>query len=1069
MSTQVDLEKRRNELFELNTKAWNGDGNVFSVKGKLDTSLKKNTAFIKKVRLGITKENEKQLMDGIQTTSLEKYINEISSALCESLCKVSKTADIQCAIEVVSGLHQRFRETFTPYIELFFVHSMCYPSEKLSKKDEKETQVKIRNLLKLAMEFYLCGIFRTIDDMPVSELPKYLFKLKAANKDDIPIIVPMLKEVMGYDFISGVSLPVILSFLKRFGDMIYDQSNPRYEEQYSTFIRKLMKSYIKNAVSSTETYFKSISNKKQTAHIIALKTGKTVADMEENIEELETTFNEFKNFCDYSCPLFEIPPPELKVELEKEESTTVTVHQQATPKQNTIWENDETKKFYTDIPDLESLVSKEILETINAKILPHEAKGSKFAELILRLDNSETADDVDNVVKDFWDWGLSNKASRNRLSKHIVELRDVTKFRNIARFLKINEAYFEKCIEDLITRLDKSFRFQMHHDSIAERDILLFSELVKFKLIPIHIIFHKVRVLILNIEVNNNIDLLSLLFDACGKMLLYDEEYKDYTKGLIQLLLKVYKTKKFSHTDKYAVKVFLLSLNPPKINTEQIVEIPKEEKFLLYLIKTQLGKNTCDIIGNTFKLADWDNPSIYKRIVNILSKCADINFINIPYLAKIFKSLCVPHSFTLKTQVLDQLIEDITIGLEENDIQLSRSRISQVIYFIHIINLKIISESNLIPLLYKIVCFGHSENNPTRENVCELDPPDDHFRIRLVSSMLLELDVSKLEIATINNLIIFVKFFNYYVFTKMGPLAIDLNSKLDTALLHLNSSLNSNQFYRPKSYEESIMLLQQEFTKLDENDLIRNNKKVEKSTISTDINDVNSSDDDDFEDIDDVDDLSNDTSVNNLLNMDDKIYNGTDDSSDGGEESESDSDASSDSDSEDDEDEEENSDGEENDEVEGTHEIVSDDVEEEEENDEEENDIEQRSKAFFEAELDLEFEKLMYESMQNPTSNKLNKGILSDSIGTPGDILYNLNKNKESPDTMIETDDLNSSIGDKGGVKFTFLSRSGKKIQQQNITVPETSHLAINVRREQDRIRFEKDKIKNLVLNSVNR
>lgn len=1087
MSSIDEFEKRRNELYEQNSKAWNGDAGLLQAKDKLDTSLKKNTAFIKRIRLGINKESEAQLLEGIQTISLEKYINEISSALCESLCRVSKNADIQCAVEVVSALHQRFTLTFTPYIELFFVHGMAQPSDKLPKKDEKERQVRIKNLLKLAMEFFLCGIFRTMKDMPAAELPPYLSKLKAMNKDDIPIIVPLMKEIMSYDFVSGMSLPGIHSFLKRFGGIIYNE-NPRYSENSMVFLRKLLKSYINNAVSTTETYHKNIMNKKATAQIVSLKTGKIASNIEDTIEELQGTFEEFKAFCDFACPLADIRLPVLEYNTEKEEESVVTVLQ-PTPKQNIIWENDEVRKFYEEIPNLDSIVSKEVLDSINAKILPHEMKGSKSADIILRLDNAETAEDVDNTVKDFWEWGLSNKASRNRLSKHIVELRDTTKFRNFARFLKINETYFEKCIEDLIDRLDKSFRFQMHHDAITEKDILLFAELVKFKLIPIHVIFHKVRTLILNIEVNNNIDLLSLMFDACGKVLLNDEDYKDYTKGLIQLLVQVYKTRKFSHTDKYAVKVFLLSLNPPKLKEQNIVNLSKEERFLSYIIKTQLSEKTYELVAKRFKSADWDNPIIYQAIIQILSKPSNISFINIKYLAEILRILCVPYSYSLKTQVIDQVIEDITVGLEQNDLQQARTRLSEVIYFAYIINLKIISEDYLVAILYKIVCFGHPGSNPTRNFGCELDMPNDHFRIRLISSMLLALDIKKLKSETITNLEVFYKFFNHYVFTKVEPLAIDLSSKLDDTWSHLNPYFSSDSNQRPASYEESLKILQNAFSKPDVNLSVNNKSReetndaktddknhrgigMENSSVATaeddesddgDIYEYNDDDDDDDDD-DDEEDEDDDEEDEDDEDDDD------DDASDSNYDSDSDeSDDSDDSDGETDSDESDDN----SEEEEGNIEIVADLIDDAEED--EEDDITSREKAFFDAELDIEFEKMMNESLANAAAAKPNKGFLSDSMGTPEAIMYKLKKaNMEDTTAATTTTSSSENIHDRcqdkdGSVRFTFLSRSGKKVQQKNISVPDSSNLAINVTREQERIRSEKDKIKSFVLKSVNR
>jgi regulator of nonsense transcripts 2 len=1069
-----DSEKRCNELLDLNTRAWNGDTQVFQTKGVLDTSLKKNTAFIKKIRTVITKDTETQFIDAIRTTSLEKYINEIAAALCESLCKLSKNADLPSAVEVVSALHQRFTTTFTPFVELYFVHSFVHPKEKLPSKEEKEMMIKVRNLLKLTMEFNLCGIFRTVNDMPAVELPVYLSKLKASGKDDIPIIIPVVKQIMSYDFNSGVTLPIMTSFLKRFGSMIYEQTdNPRYEDKMFVFLRKLFKSYIQNAVKIAEDTYKSIHKMRATANIIAIKIGKIVTNMETRADDLDTLLSEFSTFCEFACPLSDIAAPKLEADdVEKEELAKVTLitasqQQQQKIQQLQMWDNEEAKNFYEVIPPLTSLVSKEALESVNSKVLQQEGKGEKIADIILRLDDAETAADVDEIVSDFWELGLSNKASRNRLSKHIVELREVSKFKNLARFLKINQEYFEKCIEDLITRLDKSFRFQIRHDSITEKDILIFSELIKFKMIPIHVIFHKIRLLVLNIEINNNIDLLSLMFEGCSKILLYDDDYKDYTKEMIDMLVYAYKTKKFSHTDKYAVKVFLLSLNPPKQRAKQQVELLKEEKFLHYLIRTQLKESNTSIIATLIKCMDWNNPVIYHRIQTIFSSPGDVNYTDIRNLALVMKELTHNHNKALKVFVVDQLLEDITVGLEENDYQQLRKRLSQVIYFIELMNLRLISQDYLFPLLYKIVCFGHPNNHPSREGYCELDEPDDHFRIRLIASILSRLRCRALAKSRIKMMTTFIKFFNYYTFTKTQPLPVDLASKVDDMFDHLNESDSfAVKLAKSTSYQAALEELQCEFTS--SSDVSENStKKVQQPVDEEGDDEVDEDDDENVEDEEDNENIV--INANGDIDVNKTIGLGSDEDSDG-------SDGSSDYDEEEDEEEEDDDDsddeesGEEeeldDDVVEGKRRVISDDEPDDDDDNEDEDTLSKSSfdheQAFREAELDMEYKKLVEDSLHNSSALKIKqRGALSDQLGTPEAILNKLN-NKKTENTTS-----NDTPNNSGGVKFTFLSRSGKKLQSKQLVVPVTSKMALNVSEQQEKQRAEKDKIKNYVLNSV--
>lgn len=73
---------------------------IFKTASNLDASLKKNTAFIKRLRAGITGDVHDQLMRDLKTLSLEKYISEIVGAVIEGLQKSKTSTDIFAAIEV---------------------------------------------------------------------------------------------------------------------------------------------------------------------------------------------------------------------------------------------------------------------------------------------------------------------------------------------------------------------------------------------------------------------------------------------------------------------------------------------------------------------------------------------------------------------------------------------------------------------------------------------------------------------------------------------------------------------------------------------------------------------------------------------------------------------------------------------------------------------------------------------------------------------------------------------------------------------------------------------------------
>lgn len=75
----------------------------------LDSSLKRYTAFIKKVRQSIGAENRDQLLRDIETLSLEKYVDELDGAVLEGISRCKSEKDIWSAVEV------RFRHPIVVY------------------------------------------------------------------------------------------------------------------------------------------------------------------------------------------------------------------------------------------------------------------------------------------------------------------------------------------------------------------------------------------------------------------------------------------------------------------------------------------------------------------------------------------------------------------------------------------------------------------------------------------------------------------------------------------------------------------------------------------------------------------------------------------------------------------------------------------------------------------------------------------------------------------------------------------------------------------------------------------
>ena len=66
----------------------------------MDSSLKRHTALIKRIRQSIGHDNRDQILKDIETLALEKYIEEIAGAVPEGIVRCKLERDVWSAAEV---------------------------------------------------------------------------------------------------------------------------------------------------------------------------------------------------------------------------------------------------------------------------------------------------------------------------------------------------------------------------------------------------------------------------------------------------------------------------------------------------------------------------------------------------------------------------------------------------------------------------------------------------------------------------------------------------------------------------------------------------------------------------------------------------------------------------------------------------------------------------------------------------------------------------------------------------------------------------------------------------------
>ena len=211
---------------------------VFPIQQSLDSNLKKNTAFIKRLRTAINAGGVSTFLQEIRTLSLHKYLTEIVSACFEGLCRLKIAGEIAAGIEVVSALHQRFGpEDFTCYLGWLIGRALSTPdktqlkalAQDVREREEKERISRQRILLRVATELWLAGALKGLEDVTrpedagkgketakVADTTKAKVNgIKPETADSEPFPLEVLKDMLGHDR-EHANLPLVVLFVKTF-------------------------------------------------------------------------------------------------------------------------------------------------------------------------------------------------------------------------------------------------------------------------------------------------------------------------------------------------------------------------------------------------------------------------------------------------------------------------------------------------------------------------------------------------------------------------------------------------------------------------------------------------------------------------------------------------------------------------------------------------------------------------------------------------------------------------------------------------------------------------------------
>lgn len=357
-----------------------------SILNNLDSSIKKNSAFVKRLK-GFTESQKDQILNEIDRLNLTKFISEVAASIIEAKLKLS---DIPAIIEVCSKLNRCYKDfngqLLDQYVKYFptvkkrncdatsSVQNMpstgvqgssgIQASHSNNKNQFKSESInlnpsKIRVDLRLFGELIISGIF------PL--------------KDSFPVLMNLLCFLMIHDKNSYHNATAILTFCKGCGDEVanlvpykilalaekHQKSLPK-SDLISSKRQDMLKNHLCEYYQSLVGYFQTLHSDLHDLIVKNNKVYKSKGDISKDTRELaEIKFSEcqkVQNVLQQLADLLGESTPELpELDTLKEAAATIEPSIDSHSRQGfvdqttSLWDDEGTRSFYEDLVDLKSL------------------------------------------------------------------------------------------------------------------------------------------------------------------------------------------------------------------------------------------------------------------------------------------------------------------------------------------------------------------------------------------------------------------------------------------------------------------------------------------------------------------------------------------------------------------------------------------------------------------------------------------------------------------------------------------------------------------------------------------
>uniref|UniRef100_A0A1I8PTW1 MIF4G domain-containing protein n=1 Tax=Stomoxys calcitrans TaxID=35570 RepID=A0A1I8PTW1_STOCA len=794
---------------------------------KLDSSLKRNTAFVKKLKQ-FTAAQLDSLMKDMKGLNLSKYISEICSALSEAKIKMT---DVPAVVMLCSKLHQTYADFDNEFFEAWQKTLQLKPGEKIANAS------KLRVDLRLFAELVSSGVINSKQGLGL--LGNVLTNVISQDKEDhsnFSIILSFCRHC-GEEY-AGLVPTKMINLAAKYGGQIPKSDFLAPDKQQN--LKNLLKDYFKYLCKYLLAEQAELMNMTNNLKKAMASKGEISTKTKEKCELMQANFDKLLSSAQTLSDLLDEPLPELAKEIEicNPGAVIENMMDEAALGELDPWGDEETKSFYVDLPDLRQFLpnfsapkidpeqiedtsvmteealdaeidndldlddppstasdpandkdDKDIDEVTGAGALPdkignalmeagrmsNQSAGSikqQFAQFLKNLNNCVNKELIDSAAIEFL-LNYNTKNNRKKLTKSIFAVHrnrlDLLPF--LSRFVAIVNLCNTDVALDLSENLRKEFKWhiRMKNQLNIESKIKIvrfMGEMVKFGLLKKFDALSCLKILLRDFQ-HHQIEMACAFIEVAGVYLYNCKDTRWLMNTFLDQMLRLKTATALDSRHAAQVENVYYLVKPPETIKQDVVLRPPIHEYIRHLVFEELNKQNVERSIKMLRRINWNDPTVSSYVIKCLSKAYLLRFPLIRCLADLLSGLS-SYQERAVTMVIDNVFEDIRAGLEIHSPKLAQRRIAMAKYLGELYNYKLVESNNILNTLYSIISLGVS----TEEGVVSpLDPPDSLFRLKLACVLLDTCGPYFTSSTSKQKLDYFLVFFqNYYWYKKSNPI-----------------------------------------------------------------------------------------------------------------------------------------------------------------------------------------------------------------------------------------------------------------------------------------------------------